>query len=63
MKNRLIVPKSELDLTIKLFTKFHFSICHLYKENGQNYWSDFLTDSSDAICPPFFEEEHNILYY
>ena len=59
--NGLIVPKRELDLdilTINPYTKFHFNMCIHCKENKRKQMMDRQTDSSKAICPPFFEGEH-----
>ena len=58
VQNGLIVPKSELGLDIvmvNLYTKFHFNMCIHCKKNKRKQMMDRQTDSSKAICPPFFE--------
>jgi hypothetical protein len=65
-KNGSIVPKTEPDLDIlkiNLYTKFHLNMCNQCEENERNcWWTDWQTDtpteSSKAICPPFFEGGH-----
>jgi hypothetical protein len=60
-KNGSIVPKTELDLDIlkiNLYTKFHFNMCNKCEENERKLLVDRPTDSSKAICPPFFEGGH-----
>jgi hypothetical protein len=57
-KNVSIVPKIELDLdilTINLYIKFHFNMSNQCEENEWKLLMDRPTDSSKAICPPFFE--------
>jgi hypothetical protein len=61
VKNGSIVAKTDFDLDIlmiNLHTKFHFNMCNQCEENERKLMVDRPTDSSKAICPPFFEGGH-----
>jgi hypothetical protein len=60
VKNGSIVPKTELGLDILMKNlKVNFiSVCASSAKKMNGNCVDRLTDSSKAICPPFFEGGH-----